>query len=334
MKSKHILLFSLLALAACKTETGDQSQATSQPQMSGIQIDRTDNPEWRHENLRLYPLVADAAFVAGHAAAGNYIGLKDAMAMPKFRIVEKKPFGRFEDHGAVNMLTVENRTNYPVFLMSGDVVKGGNQDRIIAEDMVVPPVAIADTPVFCVEKGRWQYREEDAGDAAAKKVYAFKGYYNVASGELRRTVKETKNQNEVWAKVGDITSANDATNGTSAYTGLEGSEAFVEARGQYLRYFEGKFGQLENMVGVLAVNGDQIIGADVFAHPDLFQKQFPALLHSYVTDAVTHKNTGTLSDGKLDGWLYGFEQAWMKKGASDTKFYDQGMMIHFSHFSR
>ncbi|MFM9948733.1 MAG: ARPP-1 family domain-containing protein [Saprospiraceae bacterium] len=334
MKSKHILLFSLLALAACKTETSDQNQTTSQPQMSGIQIDRTDNPEWRHENLRLYPLVADAAFVAGHAAAGNYIGLKDAMAMPKFRIVEKKPFGRFDDHGAVNMLTVENRSNFPVFLMSGDVVKGGNQDRIIAEDMVVPPVAIADAPVFCVEQGRWQYREEDAGDEAAKKVYAFKGYYNVASGELRRTVKETKNQNEVWAKVGDITSANDATNGTSAYTGLEGSEAFVEARGQYLRYFEGKFGQVENMVGVLAVNGDQIIGADVFAHPDLFQKQFPALLHSYVTDAVTHKNTGTLSDGKLDGWLYGFEQAWKKKGDSDTKFYDQGMMIHFSHFSR
>jgi len=334
MKSKHILLFSLLAIGACKTESGDQSQATSQPQTSGIEIDRTDNPEWRHENLRLYPLVADAAFVAGHSAAGNYIGLKDAMAMPQFRIVEKKPFGRFEDAGAVNMLTVENRTNHPVFLMSGDVVKGGNQDRIIAEDMVVPPVAIADAPVFCVEKGRWHFREEDAHDASAKKVYAFKGYYNVAAGELRRTVKETKDQNEVWAKVGDITSANDASNGTSAYTGLEDSEAFVEARQQYLRYFEGKFGQLENVVGVVAVNGDQIIGADVFAHPVLFQKQFPALLHSYVTDAVTSKNSGTLSDSKLDSWLSGFQQAWAKKGASDTKFYDEGMMIHFSHFSK
>lgn len=332
MKSKHILLFSLLAFGACKTETGDHSQPA--PQTSNIKIDRTDNPEWRHENLRLYPLVADAAFVAGNAAAGNYLVLKDAMAMPKFRIVEKKPFGRFSDSGAVNMLTVENRTNQPVFLMSGDVVKGGNQDRIIAEDMVVPPVAIADAPVFCVEHGRWQYREEDAADESAKKVYAFKGYYNVAAGELRRTVKETKDQGQVWAKVGDITSANGATNGTSAYTGLEGSEAFVDAREQYLRYFEDKFGNLKNVVGVVAVNGDNIIAADVFAHPALFQKQFPALLHSYVTDAITHKNTGTLSDTRLDKWMAGFEAAWAKKGASDLKFYDKDMMIHFSHFSK
>ncbi|NUO00800.1 MAG: hypothetical protein HUU01_09300 [Saprospiraceae bacterium] len=332
MKFKNILLLALLALGACNTEPADTSKSV--PQTGGVQLDRSDNPEWRHENLRLLPLVADASFVAEHAAAANYIGLKDAMAMPKFRIVEKKPFGRFDDHGAVNVLTVENRTNHPVFLMSGDVVKGGNQDRIIAEDMVVPPVAITDAPVFCVEQGRWQYREEDSGDAAAKKVYAFKGYYNVASGELRRTVKETKNQHEVWAKVGSITSANDATNGTSAYTGLEDSEAFVEARAQYLRYFDGKFDELENVVGVVAVNGNQIIGADVFAHPDLFKKQFPALLHSYITDAVTHKNRETLNESKLDMWMADFNQAWAKKGKADQKFYDQGMMIHFSHFSK
>ncbi len=331
MKSKHILLFSLLAIGACKTETTDQN--TSMPQLTGIEVNQTDNPEWQYENLRLYPIMADASFIAGHAAAADYIGLKDAMALPKFRIVEKKPFGRFTDSGAVNMLTVENRTNQAVFLMSGDVVKGGNQDRIIAEDMVVPPVAIANTPVFCVEKGRWQYREEETDDVA-KKVYAFKGYYNVAASELRQTVKETQNQGEVWAKVNDITSANGASNGTSAYTGLEGSKAFVEAREQYLHYFGGKFDQTENIVGMVAVNGDHIIGADVFAHPALFKKQFPALLHSYVTDVVTHKNSGKLSEAKMDKWLKGFTESWTKKGASDTKFYDKGMMVHFSHFSR
>jgi len=329
MKLKYFFFISLAAFGACQSEKKDQAQNASQ---SALQVDRSDNPEWRYENLRLLPIVADAAFVAGQSAADQYLGLKDAMAMPKFRIVERKPFGRFDDSGAVNNLTVENRTGHPVFLMSGDIVKGGNQDRIIAEDMVVPAVAIANVPVFCVEAGRWQYREEDADDAAAKKVYAFKGYYNVAAGELRRTVKETQNQSAVWAKVGDITSANDASNGTSAYTGLEGSEAFVEARERYLSFFEGKFEGMENVVGVVAVNGDHIIASDVFGHPTLFQRQFPALLHSYVTDALTHENTGKLEDKKLDAWMYGFDQAYAKTKPSSSKFVDKGMMIHFSHF--
>ena len=109
----------------------------------------------------------------------------------------KKPYGRFEDSGAVNSLTVQNKSQDTVFIMSGDVVQGGRQDRVIAMDMVVPPRTITDIPVFCVEQNRWSYMENDQmiDDHQAqqnKKIYAFTGYYNVASNDLRKTVNQSK----------------------------------------------------------------------------------------------------------------------------------------------
>ncbi|MDR0660584.1 MAG: hypothetical protein LBG19_07260 [Prevotellaceae bacterium] len=45
------------------------------------------------------------------------------------------------------------------FIMSGDIVKGGKQDRTISEDMVLKPknkkVPLAS---FCVEQSRWEKR--------------------------------------------------------------------------------------------------------------------------------------------------------------------------------
>jgi ARG and Rhodanese-Phosphatase-superfamily-associated Protein domain len=66
---------------------------------------------------------------------------------------------------AVNELMVVNRSNKPLYLMPGEIIIGGDQDRTIAEELVIAPgnkpTAIN---VFCVEHGRWGGR--DAGDYA------------------------------------------------------------------------------------------------------------------------------------------------------------------------
>jgi hypothetical protein len=70
--------------------------------------------------------------------------------------------GTFVVHetGEVNELAVENTSpDSEVFIQFGDVVKGGRQDRIIANDVIIPPNS-GKTPVvsFCVEPGRWAQR--------------------------------------------------------------------------------------------------------------------------------------------------------------------------------
>src|ERR1700745_3773875 len=62
--------------------------------------------------------------------------------------------------GQVNELAVENLArDQPVYIQFGDIVKGGRQDRIIANDLIVPPRSGKMAVVsFCVEQGRWSQR--------------------------------------------------------------------------------------------------------------------------------------------------------------------------------
>ena len=330
------LIFSLalIALTACQQEQKktDQTTSTNNPDFT---VQTTPDSELQYENLRLYPVVAEESFVDQQQVAADYKNLKEAIEDPKFRITEKKHNGRFSDRGAVNTLSAQNKSDETIYMMAGDVVTGGKQDRVIAMDLVIPARTIADIPVFCVEKGRWSYRDaEDNQEAAAdkdKKVYAFTGYYNVASNDIRRTVKHTQSQDEVWKKVGEVTMINNASSQTNAYTGLETSEDFTQTRDSYLRFFQDKFAGKEKVIGMVAVSGSKVLGADLFGHPNLFQKQYEALLHSYVTEAITSGSEITFSAEQMEQYGERLWKDYQKSSASeDAKFSYEGVMIHFT----
>jgi hypothetical protein len=55
----------------------------------------------------------------------------------------------------MNDLSIDNRSDADIFLQSGDIVKGGTQDRTIQYDLLVPARASGVTlAAFCVEQGR------------------------------------------------------------------------------------------------------------------------------------------------------------------------------------
>src|SRR5207249_2487567 len=55
----------------------------------------------------------------------------------------------------MGQLFIDNRGNAPLFIQSGDIVKGGTQDRVLPSDLLISPntkrVPIA---ALCVESGR------------------------------------------------------------------------------------------------------------------------------------------------------------------------------------
>ncbi len=334
MKKLLLAVFALAALFSCRPdENASEDQTAVQP--APLKALTQANPEWVHENLRLVPVTADADFVADNAAVAGLLTLQEAIREYHFRISEKAPFGRFEIGGAVNMLTAQNKLKSPVFLMSGDVVQGGRQDRVIGEDQVIAANRIKDVPVFCVEHGRWTYQESDevvaaASEAQRKKIFAFSGYYHVAATDIRKTLQGSKSQSEVWDKVNKFRAAHSVETGTEAYTALETAETYTARRDAYLNFFKDKFGEVENMVGVLAISGDKILAADVFGHPDLFRRQLPALLHSYVADAITY---GASAGGDESLILKKMEN--MNKGIGGdkthgTRFTHEGKLVHFT----
>jgi hypothetical protein len=102
-----------------------------------------------HDNLAIYLLHGSAADKAVP------VTLQEALAKGTVKV---------EETGSVNELTVDNLGADEVFVQAGDIVKGGQQDRVLSVDLLLPPhsgrVSIA---AFCVEHGRWSGRgDEDA----------------------------------------------------------------------------------------------------------------------------------------------------------------------------
>jgi hypothetical protein len=77
-----------------------------------------------HDNLTIY-------FVHGKSASGPVpLTLQEALAKGAVQVSET---------GSVNDLQIENTGTEPVFVQSGDIVKGGRQDRVFSTSLVLPP---------------------------------------------------------------------------------------------------------------------------------------------------------------------------------------------------
>ena len=97
-----------------------------------------------HNNLAVY-------FLHGASAAGAIpLTLQEALAKGVVQVVET---------GRVNELQIENSGGEDVFIQAGDIVKGGQQDRVLTVSFLVPPNS-GRLPIgaYCVEQGRWSAR--------------------------------------------------------------------------------------------------------------------------------------------------------------------------------
>ena len=334
----RILLFSmLLFLMACQPNVQKEIENKSEKVQTAFELNIPQEDLLNYKDLAVYPILANEEHIESHKELAAYKNLKEAIDIIGFRITESKKYGRDGNRGLVNTLTVQNKSQDTVYLMTGDVVQGGKQDRILAQDLVLPPRQLTDIEVFCVEQNRWQYQEDNipVDDQKAqqnKKVFAFTGYYNVASNALRKTIKEEKGQQEVWAKVSELTSLNNAESSTSAYAALESSEDFTKQRNEYLDFFKGRMTGRDQVVGMIVTSGSKILGTDIFNHPTLFKKQYEVLMHGYVIDAISEKQSGSVSKENMEKHFEKIQALYIERstGEADKSAYVyNGKVIHF-----
>src|SRR5947209_7794032 len=98
-----------------------------------------------YRNLTLIPVYDSAA-----RPTDSYMTLDEGLRAKIVAVAEST------GGGDVNTLYVTNQGETTLYLMGGEVVLGGQQDRCIGQDTLIPPkrtrVPVA---VFCVEHGRW-----------------------------------------------------------------------------------------------------------------------------------------------------------------------------------
>src|SRR5215475_11168556 len=171
------LIVFCVALVAAMTARGQLKQSQTTPA-----ADYAVSGPYTHKNLTIFLLHG-----AGRSQSRAPLTLQEAM---------KRKLVVVRETGDVNRLTIQNRSNQDVFVQAGDIVKGGQQDRALALDLIVPPKS-GKIPIdaFCVEQGRWSRRGGEA-------VTAFSASNNaLASKDLKIAAKAKGSQGEVWANV-------------------------------------------------------------------------------------------------------------------------------------
>lgn len=210
----------------------------------------------------------------------TFITLQEALIQKKVIVRETRE---------VNELSIENVSGEEVYVQSGDIVKGGQQDRMLVVDLILPPrsgkIPIA---AFCVENGRWSRRGNE-------EVTTFNSSANVvASREVKLAAKAKGSQGEVWREVAaaqDKLSSNvgtevkSAASPTSFQLALENKSVQANADA-YVKAFGGLLDTRSDVIGyVFAING-KINSADVYASSALFKKLWPKLLQASAIEAV------------------------------------------------
>ncbi len=229
-----------------------------------------------HKNLSVY-LIHNRAQVK----RAEYIPLEEAL---------EKGIVRVNETGEVNHLTAENLSSrFHVFIQSGDIVKGGKQDRTIGQDVVLAPKS-GKVPLnaFCVERGRWRPRGKEMVQqfSSSKK--------RLSSKKLKIAAKKAKSQSEVWRAVEEEQqklrrklkkSVKSRVSDTSLQLTLEDENVQKESYA-YVKAISPKGLATNDIVGYAYTINGKFNTADIFESSDLFKKIWAKALEAAACEAV------------------------------------------------
>ena len=191
----------------------------------------------------------------------------------------------------VNELLVQNKsTKYEVFIQSGDIVKGGKQDRVLSVDIIIPirsgKISIE---AFCVESGRWEQRSgENVGEFSSSNE-------RIVTRELKLAANKSRSQSEVWKevektqnKLSDNVGATvkSKSSRTSLQLSLENKEVMATTD-EFVKKLSGIINGKTDVIGYAFVINGKINSADVYASNFLFKKLWLKLLKATAVEAVS-----------------------------------------------
>jgi hypothetical protein len=271
-----------------------------------------------HGDLTIFPVVS-----ARVHDTSEFITLDEGIRSGEVVVTEvgnlhstmrRRPYVQPYRGGAeVNRLVLVNNSKHPLILLAGEVVTGGQQDRVVGKDRIVPAESDpVDLSVFCVEHGRWTETSEKFDTHASVMLQP----------SVRMKAMAEQNQQKVWDAVGQSKASMSARamelgpppppNGTTqtvtveSYAAtvqqLDGTSSYAKARENSAikqqvdsivepmqKSYESVIKQLrnQNAVGVVVAVRGRIVWADMFASGALLDKYWPKLLDSYATEAMT-----------------------------------------------
>jgi hypothetical protein len=297
-----VLLSVMASMGMLFSADARRSAAIGQGKGGGIQAGeyRLTGP-YTHKNLSIF-LVHGKSVIK----ARSFLTLQEALVQKKVVVYETK---------SVNELSIQNFSDEDVFVQSGDIVKGGQQDRMIGVDLIVPPRS-GKLPIsaFCVEHGRWSGRGNErvgvfssSADAATTKEIKLAAKRSTSQGEVWRSV--TVAQDKLSRNVGDR--VNSAVSESSLQLAVENKKV-QETADSYIKALSNIANGRGDVIGyVFAING-KVNSADIYGSNVLFKKLWPKLLKANAMEAIAELQDAKFrpaSAENVQGFLYDSEKA-------------------------
>jgi hypothetical protein len=256
--------------------------ATATAQSSGYKI----SAPYTYKNLTIFLIHGK-----DESKKTNMMTLQEAMERKLFRVYETSE---------VNELEVENLSKeQDVFIQSGDIVKGGKQDRVLAVSIIIPARSgRVKIEAFCVESGRWEKR----GNEESKQFTSSND--RIVTRDLKIAANASRSQTEVWSKVSEAQASlgqnvggtvNSGDSASSLQLSLENRKV-VASVDEYIKKLSSIIDGKSDVIGyAFAING-QINSADIFVSNSLFKKLWSKNLKATATEAVSAQRGVRLAD--------------------------------------
>lgn len=276
--NKLALMFGAILLVACAGViiTGQTKNSNGRKQPKSDANDYRLTGPYTHKNLSIFLIHSKTITTRTR----SFLTLQEALEQKKVIVYETQ---------SVNELAIENLSSEDVYVQSGDIVKGGKQDRMMAQDFIVPPKS-GRMPIsaFCVEHGRWSGRGSERAGVFSSSADA------VVTREIKLAAKSSNSQGAVWENVRlaqDKLSQNLGTRVNSNVSASSLQLAVENSRVQatsdsYIKALGNIVNRDNDVIGyVFAINGN-VNSADVYSSNALFRKLWPKLLKANTVEAI------------------------------------------------
>jgi len=208
------------------------------------------------------------------------------------------------DGGSVPNLKVANKGDLMAFLMAGEHLSGGKQNRVLNASIMVAPHTELPIPVSCVERGRWAYRSAQFGSTGSSSHSRLrKLMHSHATEGYRMHATPSSKQGEVWQEVeSKLTECGSSSDTHYLHKAFEDTEVSLRGVAEQLHLPEGAS-------GVVFAHEGKILGLDLFDKPATLCKLWPKLVRAYAIDALMQLTEQSVSAEQVRDWLHGAMQA-------------------------
>ena len=238
--------------------------------LSNLEVDEPRT----HKNMIVFPIRW-----SGKQAPGRWETLDEAVAAGRLQISEK-------DQARVPQVWMANTGRNAVFLMSGEIVKGGRQTRVIKSDTIIETRQKVLVPVLCIERNRWHGGK------------GFKHSHNMAPSSIRDTMNRGGGQDVVWERVRRTSRTAGAKSKTESLDEVLDSGAVKKAHREAHKDL-GKFSPRSTVgIAVADARTGRVVGLELFGRRDLFAALQDKLIEGYTTDLVIAAGKWLKREGK------------------------------------